>query len=245
MENYDLRYDEDRYSVAAAPVNERVVFLRRTYGHLLGAILAFIGLEAALVMSGAGDMLLDSLRALPYGMLLLMVGFIGAGYLAQYMAQSSTSNAARYAGLGLYVVLQAIIILPLITYIERTPSLQGKYLPLQAGIITAAAFAGLTFAVTASGKDFSFLGPILWVASLVALGVILCAILFGAGGLIGVVFSGAMILLAAGYIVYDTSNVIHHYRSDQYVAAALALFASVALMFYYVLRLLMQLQSNR
>jgi FtsH-binding integral membrane protein len=52
-------------------------------------------------------------------------------------------------------------------------------------------------------------------------------------------FSAAMIVLACGYILYDTSNVLHHYRTDQYVAAAVALFASVALLFWYVLRIMM------
>jgi uncharacterized protein len=242
VENYDLRYVEDRYSVATAPANERVVFLRRTYGHLLGAVLAFIAIEAALFSTGLGYTILAALWGMPYGMILLLVGFIGAGYAAQAMAQSATSNIARYAGLGLYVVLESIIFLPILARAEI--QFPGQYLPLQAGIITAAAFAGLTFGVAASGKDFSFLGPILGVLSLVALGVVICAVLFGGMGFLGLGFSAVMIVLAAGYIVYDTSNVMHHYRSDQYVAAALALFASVALMFFYVLRLLMSLQSR-
>jgi FtsH-binding integral membrane protein len=54
----------------------------------------------------------------------------------------------------------------------------------------------------------------------------------------------AMVVLACGYIMYDTSNVIHHYRTNQHVAAALALFASVALLFWYVLQLLMSLQRR-
>jgi FtsH-binding integral membrane protein len=239
MENYDLRYGEDRYSVAAAPANERVVFLKRTYGHLLGAVLGFIVLEALLLQLGMDRLVFNAVRSLPYGYFLLIAAFIGAGYMAQAMAQSATSNAARYAGLALYVALEAVIFLPLMAIaMEMDPNL-----PLQAGIITAAAFAGLTFGVAASGKDFSFLGPILWVASLVALGVVVCAILFGGGGLLGIFFSGAMILLAAGYIVYDTSNVMHHYRSDQYVAAALALFASVTMLLWYIIRLLMSMRD--
>jgi len=56
---------------------------------------------------------------------------------------------------------------------------------------------------------------------------------------LGVWFSGAMVILAGGYILYYTSNVMLHYRTDQYVAAALALFSSVALLFWYVLRIFM------
>jgi FtsH-binding integral membrane protein len=244
MENYDLRYGEDRYSVAASPASERVTFLKRTYGHLAGAVLALIAIEGVLFQSGLAEPLIRSLFSDRLGVLALMVLFIGGGYAAQYMARSATSDAVRYAGLALYVGIQAVILLPLLYIAER--NFPGQHLPLQAGIITAAAFAGITFGVAVSGKDFSFLGPILWAASLVALGVVLCSFFFGGGGgLLGTVFSGAMVLLAAGYIVYDTSNVMHHYRSDQYVSAALELFASVALMFYYVLRLLMSLQSSR
>jgi FtsH-binding integral membrane protein len=48
-----------------------------------------------------------------------------------------------------------------------------------------------------------------------------------------------MIGLAGAAILYDTSNVLHNFPEDRYVAAALELFASVALLFWYVLRLFM------
>ena len=54
----------------------------------------------------------------------------------------------------------------------------------------------------------------------------------------------AMIVLACGYILYDTSNILLHYRVGQHVAASLALFASVALLFWYVLQLVMSLRSR-
>ena len=50
-------------------------------------------------------------------------------------------------------------------------------------------------------------------------------------------FCGALVILACGFILYDTSNVLHHYRTDQHVGAALELFASLALLFYYILRI--------
>ena len=68
-----------------------------------------------------------------------------------------------------------------------------------------------------------------------ALGLIVVAILFGFA--LGPIFTYAMIALACGYILYDTSNVMLHYRIGQHVAAALALFAAVALLFWYILQL--------
>jgi len=73
------------------------------------------------------------------------------------------------------------------------------------------------------------------IATLGALATIVASMFFGFS--LGVWFSGAMIIVAGGYILYDTSRVMLHYRTDQYVAAALALFASVALLFWYVLRI--------
>jgi hypothetical protein len=61
---------------------------------------------------------------------------------------------------------------------------------------------------------------------------------------LGIVFIAAMIVMASGYILYDTSNVLHHYRIGQHVAASLALFASVALLFWYLVQLLMSLNRR-
>ena len=52
-----------------------------------------------------------------------------------------------------------------------------------------------------------------------------------------------MVLLAAGYILYQTSQIFAHYHTEQYVAASLALFSSVALMFWYVIRIFMRLRN--
>ncbi len=92
-----------------------------------------------------------------------------------------------------------------------------------------------TFTAFTSGADFSFLRGALTIGSFVALGLIVASILFGFT--LGLLFSLAMVVFAAGAILYQTSNVLRHYRTDQHVAAALALFAAVALLFWYVLRI--------
>lgn len=236
MQSYDLSYDEDRYSAAHAAASERTAFIRRTYGHLAGAILAFVAAEAALFASGVADQFVGRLFGYgPMAWLVLLVVFIAGGYAAQAMARSATSKPLQYAGLAVYVGLWTVIFLPILYYAEN--QFRGQYVAAQAGLVTLAAFAGLTIAVFASGKDFSFLGPVLWVASFAALGLIVASLIFGFN--LGALFAFGMVILAAGFIVYDTSNVMHRYRTDQHVAAALALFGSVALMFYYVLRLFM------
>ena len=123
------------------------------------------------------------------------------------------------------------------------PQFGGPNVIPTAGMITLLMFAGLTVAVFVTGHDFSFLRTALIVGGFAAIGFILCGALFGFD--LGNVFTVAMIVLASGYILYDTSNVLYHYRIGQHVAASLALFASVALLFWYVLRLVMSMQSRR
>jgi uncharacterized protein len=224
-------------SVASAPASERARFIRRTYAHLAGAVLAFVGLEAFLLTSGIGLELFKTMFAFNGAWIALMVVFIVGGVAAQMMARSRQSVGVQYAGLALYVMLQAIIFLPILIVATHSPQYANKDLPLQAGIVTLAAFGGLTAAVFLSGKDFSFLGPVLWVGALLALGVVIAAVI---GGLsLGFWFAVAMVALFCGFIIYDTSNVIHHYDTDQHVSAALELFASVTMLFWYVLRVFM------
>jgi FtsH-binding integral membrane protein len=233
-------YYSDRPLAANALPAERVAFIRKTYAHLAGAILAFAALETLLITSGLGLEIIRTLFGGTGGLLVLMVLFIGGGYLAQYWAQAATSRGMQYAGLGLYVVLQAIICLPLLYIASTSPYFEGQNVIAKAGLLTMGVFAGLSMAVFVTRQDFSFLGPILSVAGFLALGLILIAMFFPGSGLsLGTWFSFAMVGLAAAYIIYDTSNVLHRYRTDQYVGASLQLFASVALMFYYILRIVM------
>jgi uncharacterized protein len=235
-------------TAAMAPVNERVAFIRRTYAHLAGAVLAFVGLSALLIGSGVADQLVrDVFFANRMSMLLLLAVFIGGSFVAQYMARARSSIGLQYAGLTLYVLLYTLLFVPILTIASNpaygfAPANNPAMLPLQAGVVTLAVFAGLTIAVFASGKDFSFLGPILWVGSLVALGFIVAALLFGFS--LGLVFCTAMVALFAAWIIYDTSNVIHRYGTNEHVAASMALFGAFAMLFYYILQIFLISRSE-
>jgi FtsH-binding integral membrane protein len=236
------------YPIAArAGASARAAFIRRTYAHLAGAVLAFAALEFLFFAIGLPEMMLQSLVASgsPILMLVLVGAFIGVGFLARMWAYSAVGPGLQYAGLALYVIFEAIIFMPILYVANTYPAFQGQHLIETAGILTLCVFAGLTASVFITRADFSFLGPILMVASFILLGVIIAAIFFPPmNGLLGLGFSFIMVALMAGYILYDTSNVIHHFRTDQHVAASLELFADVALLFYYILRILMMLNSN-
>lgn len=231
-------------TVASAPPSVRGAFIRRTYAHLAGAVFAFVGIEAVLLESGLGKDIVRSLFATGGNLawLGLMVLFVVGGIAAQMMARSRQSVGVQYAGLTLYVLLEVVIFLPILIVATNAPQYAGKDLPLQAGIVTLAAFAGLTAAVFASGRDFSFLGPVLWVGAFLGLGLVFAAVIGGFS--LGLGFAALMVALACGFIIYDTSNVIHHYGTDQHVSAALQLFASVALLFWYVLRIFMSVSND-
>lgn len=222
------------HCAAEAAAGERSAFIRRTYMHLAGAIAAFALLEVALLQAPFTEKLVQTMLGSQYGWLVVLGLFMVVGYVADRWARSVESPGMQYLGLGLYVVAQAIIFLPLL-YLAAEYG--GPDTIKSAALLTLTLFAGLTGTVFITRKDFSFMRGILVLGGFVALGLIVASILFGFS--LGVIFSVAMVGLAGGYILYYTSNVLHHYRTDQHVAASLALFAAVALMFWYVLRIFM------
>ncbi len=225
---------------ADAPVSERTRFIRQTYLHLGGAVLAFIALEAVLLnLPGVGEAV-SMVLGNRFGWLLVLGGFMGVSYVASNWANSATSVSTQYMGLGLYVAAEAVIFVPIL-YVAA--NFAGPEVIPMAGILTLFVFAGLTGIVFVSGADFSFLRTGLCIAAMVALGLIVCSMLFGFS--LGLPFMAAMVAMASGYILYDTSNVLHHYRIGQHVAAALALFASVALLFWYILQIVLSVTSRR
>lgn len=219
--------------VAALPGEEKASFIRRTYSHLAIAIAAFALIEYQLISMGLGEKAMALLAVSKWSWLVVLVAFMGVGMLANKWAHSNTSREMQYAGLVLYVVAEAIIFLPLIFMAVRfAPGVLEN-----AALITGALVAGITLVVFTTRKDFSFIGPALKIGGMVALGIIVASIAFGFQ--LGLLFSGVMILFAGGCVLYTTSNVLHTYREDQHVAASLALFASVALLFWYVVQFLM------
>ena len=221
-----------------AAVDERATFIRRTYIHLLGAILACIAIDAAIfaVFYEQIGGLIQSLGQMVW--LVVLGGFMLVSVVADRWARSDTSKAMQYAGLGLYVVAEALILVPLL-YIADTIAPGAIQ---SAGIVTVFVFGGLTLTVLVTKADFSFLKWGIAAGGVIAMGLIVASAFLG-GLSLGIWFSGAMVLLACASILYSTSNVLKYYRTDQYVAASLTLFASVALLFWYVLQIFISLRD--
>ena len=221
------------YVVSQEQPQARAEFIRKTYLHLAGAVAAFIAIETALVQSGIAETLA---RALTGGLTWLAVlgGFSLLGWFSRGLASRADSVSLQYLGLGIYVVAEALLFAPLI-YIASSMS-DPTVIPT-AGILTSFMFVGLTAVALTTGKDFSFLGGALKIGGFVALGLIVCSVLFQFQ--LGLFFSVLMVGFAMAAILYDTSQIVNNFTKDQYVAAALSLFSSVALLFWYVLRIVM------
>ncbi|MFP6899777.1 MAG: Bax inhibitor-1 family protein, partial [Opitutales bacterium] len=206
---------------------------RRTYGHLAMALLAFTIIECFLLNSSFALSLAYSMTN-GFSWLIVLGAFMLVGFVADRMAHSQTSEGVQDFGLGLYVVAEAVIFLPLL--LMATLYSDPTIIPT-AGLMTLLLVGGLTATVFITKKDFSFLRGILTIGFFVALGLIVCSLIFGFS--LGFIFSSVMVLLASCAVLYKTSNILHHYHPRQHVAASLALFASVALLFWYILRILM------
>lgn len=225
-------------AVAQSRPSERARFIRRTYTHLAGAVGAFVVLEYALVQSGFAQAMAAFVFSSSLAWLMILGGFALLGWMARSMA-NNTSIETQYMGLGLYVIAEAIIFAPLI-FIASVYG--GADVLPTAAILTGLLFAGLTAVVFTTQKDFSFLQGVLTIGGFIALGLIICGAIFGFS--LGLFFSVAMVVFASAAILYDTSNVMNHYAVDQHVAASLALFASVALLFWYILQIVLSLSSR-
>ncbi|MBA2538276.1 MAG: Bax inhibitor-1 family protein [Deltaproteobacteria bacterium] len=251
-------------AVATLGVSDRVTFLRKTYAHLGVSLLLFAGLTGAMfkfapqltwklsTMFGTG---IVSMLILCAVLIFLMMG-------AERLAAHSTSRGLQYAGLGLGIALQTFMLMPLIWILMlkfssfsaadamairagvMVPVLNGvaAEILLQATVITLVIFVGLTGVVFVTKKDFSFMRGALVVGSFAMMGVGLAAILFGFS--LGALFSGFVVLLMAGWILYETSAIMKSYPPTAHVVAALVLFVTVATMFRAILRIMISLRSD-
>ncbi|HEY2866740.1 MAG TPA: Bax inhibitor-1 family protein [Pyrinomonadaceae bacterium] len=231
MENFTSTFGN---SAANAMPADRAQFIRRTYMLLAAAIGAFILVEAFLFASGGAYAIANVIFASGgIGWLMVLGLFMLVSFIANKWAVSETSTAIQYLGLGIYVIAEAIIFVPLL-FLAMYYANESAVI-LKAGIVTLGLFLGITATVFLTRSDFSFLGPILSIGGFAALGFIVASILFGFT--LGSVFAFVMVAFAGTAILYQTSNVLHRFRTDQHVAAAMVLFASVALLFWYILRI--------
>jgi FtsH-binding integral membrane protein len=218
--------------VASLSDEAKVAFYKKTYSHVAGGVLAFFITEYLLLQSTA---LVDFMLSMTQGWrwLIMLGGFMFMTNYAESTAMKTSDKNKQYMAFGLYIIAEAIIFIPII-YVAMMYS-GGMEILNQAAIVTLSLFSGLTAVVFVTKKDFSFLKSALTIGFFIAIGLIIAGALFGFD--LGLWFSVGMCLLAAGAILYQTSNLINNYTNEQYIPAAIGLFASLMLLFWYVIQI--------
>jgi FtsH-binding integral membrane protein len=246
--------ESNPFIVSEAPASDRVAFFKRTYLHVAGAFAAFgallyaffqgfkfevvgrsleVGTGVAASVTRGLFSLMDSTGG--FGILIVMLMFWGGTYVAQKMAENRASRPSQYLGLGLYVVLEALIFIPLIVMVGLKTHGNPSEVLVPACAVTAALVVGLTVAVFTMGIDFSFLRVAIVIGSVCALGIILVAAFTDSQ--LGNWFSIIMILLMATVILYQTQVIKDSCETDQHVLAAFILFSAFVTLLFYVIRL--------
>ncbi len=234
------QYDRPFEALSMVTDDVRASFYKKTYAHVAIAVLLFVVVEGLLLQI---EPLVNFMFSLTQGWTwLIVLGiFMWATSYAEKMAHKTHDRNKQYLGLFLCVVAYAIIFIPLISIALQYQQIIGgsaeSNLIGQAAAVTLSLFAALSAVVIVTKKDFSFLRSILAVGFIIALGLIIAGMIFGFD--LGLFFSGAMVVLAAGSILYQTSNLVHEYHTDQYVGAAVGLFSSLMLLFWYILQIFM------
>lgn len=226
--------------IAHADGDTRQKFIRKTYFHLALAIALFAIVETVMIQMGLGNAALKLLSVSSWAWLgVLLVYGVASNFIHKW-ANTAVSLEKQYLAWAAGIVIEAVIFLPMIAMAVMMS--KDVNILQQASVATIALVIGLTAVVFTTGKDFSFLRPALTIGFFIALGIIVASIIFGFS--LGLIFSGAMIIFAAGAILYETSQIQHHYHESQYVGASLALFSAVGLLFWYVLQFAMSFMGD-
>lgn len=218
--------------VSSASEVEKATFFRKTYAHVALAILAFIMVETILLKTIPAELIYSMLGG--RFVWLFIIGLFWLGTTMSNKLAFHPSREKQYLGLGLYVILEAIIFLPMIAIAVRYA---GGDILMQAAAVTLFMFSGLTAVVFLTKTDFSFLRTAIIVGGVVSLGIIVVGAIFGFD--LGLWFSVGMVVLASACILYQTHQIKDQYGTEQYVGASLQLFSSIMLLFWYVLRIFM------
>lgn len=235
MENQFPAQPQEKILIGSASDAERVAFYKKTYAHVAGGVLVFVLFEYLLLQS---ETIVDFMLSMTegYKWLLMLGGFMLATNYAEGMAMRTRDKNKQYLAYGIYIFFEALIFVPMI-YIAAYYMESGPEILNQAAIVTLALFTGLSAAVLVTKKDFSFLKTGLTIGFFIAIGLIIAGTIFGFN--LGLWFSVGMCLLAGGSILYQTSNLVNTYGVEDYIPAALGLFASLMLLFWYILRIFM------
>ncbi len=220
--------------VATLDADTRAAFMVRVYQHLVAALIAFIAFETLLFATGAARAIYDLVAGSSGAWLLVLGGFMVVNWMATAASHDLANPGRQYGGLFALAGAEALIFAPFLYYVFNVEG-GGAVTVGAAAVVTLLGFAGLTVIGLITRRDLSFMRPMLMWAGVMSLVLIVAALLFGFE--LGVWFSVAMVALAGGAILYQTQTILRTYPDGAHVGAAVQLFASMMLLFWYVLRI--------
>ena len=213
-----------------AAVGERMGFIRKTYSHLLVELLG-VGAVTALTINTPSLMSLAN-SLFGSGIWLFFGVFMGLSWITRAMLAGEKPIGTQYFAAGLWVVMLGFLCAPLVAMVAET---RGWDPVLQAFVLTSVIFTGLTAYVFFTKKDFSFMGGALNVVGWGIVGFLIIGSLWGYN--FGSWMSLLIAILFGGWILYDTSQILHHRHVKQYVSASVDLLTDFVFLFINILSL--------
>ncbi|HIB39137.1 MAG TPA: Bax inhibitor-1/YccA family protein [Candidatus Lambdaproteobacteria bacterium] len=205
---------------ASVTTKDRLVFIKKVYS-LLAMSMGSAAIGAYL---GSGPLLL----LVAPNMMLFFILQIALIFFASFAARKPGLNMVA---LFSFTTVSGLTLGPLLYQV-------GPSIAAEAFALTAITFAGLSMYVVYSKKDFSFMSGFLMTGLIVLVVGGLLNMFFIQSGMMHFVMSGASVLLFSGFILYDTSNILRYYGTDEYVSATLALYLDVLNLFIALLSIL-------
>ena len=205
---------------ASVTTTDRLVFIKKVYSLLAMSM----GTAAVGAYLGSGPLLL----LVAPNMMLFFILQIALIFFASFAARKPGLNMVA---LFSFTTVSGLTLGPLLYQV-------GPSIAAEAFALTAITFAGLSMYVVYSKKDFSFMSGFLMTGLIVLVVGGLLNMFFIQSGMMHFVMSGASVLLFSGFILYDTSNILRYYGTDEYVSATLALYLDVLNLFIALLSIL-------
>jgi len=205
---------------ASVTTTDRLAFIKKVYSLLAMSM----GTAAVGAYLGSGPLLL----LVAPNMMLFFILQIALIFFASFAARKPGLNMVA---LFSFTTVSGLTLGPLLYQV-------GPSIAAEAFALTAITFAGLSMYVVYSKKDFSFMSGFLMTGLIVLVVGGLLNMFFIQSGMMHFMMSGASVLLFSGFILYDTSNILRYYGTDEYVSATLALYLDVLNLFIALLSIL-------
>ena len=205
---------------ASVSTTDRLTFIKKVYSLLAMSM----GTAAVGAYLGSGPLLL---LVAPNMMLFFILQFA----LIIFASFASRRPGLNMVALFSFTTVSGLTLGPLLYQV-------GPSIAAEAFALTAITFAGLSLYVVYSKKDFSFMSGFLMTGLIVVIVGGLLNMFFIQSGMMHFVMSGASVLLFSGFILYDTSNILRYYGTDEYVSATLALYLDILNLFIALLSIL-------